>query len=203
MLKKIVMLALAVMAVAVVTALTASANWTHSGKVIPVGTNPQGQATGQASFTNAVVGGINCQNYSNVEFTGGGTTGFVKSLEIDTTEGGTVTQKCVTSGPIASCRVKSVQPTGLPWVIHSDGADVISITSGEVHYVLESQTGATCSVAQQVTLKSGTVNINVPAGKTSAVEQVQLSGELETSTGAKGSVSGTQTMNPSGTFGTA
>jgi hypothetical protein len=204
MLKKIMMLALAATAVAAVTAPMASANWTHNGVNIPAGTNPQVQFTGQALFTSAVVGGINCQTDAKVQLEGGSTTGKVTQFEVDLTEAAsTVTKKCVTSGPIAPCLVKSVQATSLPWQIHSDGADVVTITTGEIDNVLESQTGGACGVVQQIKLKPGTVSALIPAGQTKAISIVHLSGQLETTTGSKVQIAGTQNVTPSGTYGTS
>jgi hypothetical protein len=204
MLKKTMILALAAMAVAAFSASVASANWTHNHKVIQSGTNPTDPVfTGQALFTSAVVGGIDCQTKATGQITGGTTTGHIGTFGPDLDEtGSTVTTKCVTSGPIAPCLVKSVQSLGLPWTIHVVNSATISITTGEIVNVLENQTGGACGVVQQIKLKAGTVHGTITPGETCTVHQAHLSGELQTQTGSKVVVGGTQTLLPTKTYGT-
>lgn len=207
MLKKTMILALAAMAVAAFVAPTASAVWTQHHKATLVNENPTVEFTGQAAFTSAVVGGIECQVDATVIFTGGTTTGHVEHFQVDTTEAGsTVTKKCVTSGPLAPCAVKSVQatdPTVTPWPVHSDGADTITITTGQIHNLLESPQGGACGVVQQVTLEAGTVHAQITPGETCTVKQVHLSGQLKTGTGANVQIHGTLAVKPSATYGTS
>lgn len=204
MLKKMVVLGLAVIAVAALSAPVASANWTHNGAPISAGTNPRVWFTGQFLFTSVVVGGANCQVKGTIELTGGTTTGDIITFDVDLTSlGATMPEKCVESGPISPCDVGSIQPTGIPWTVHSNGADIVTITTGEIHYPLEKIGGGICGVVQQIKLKPGTATATIPAGKTSAIEQVQLSGQLETSTGPKVTVGGTQSLAPANTYGTA
>jgi hypothetical protein len=200
MLKKILVLALTAMALAAASASVASANWTYGGEALPAGANPHLQLTSQWSTTSIVIGGIDCQIDITVELTGGTTTGHVTQFEIDLTgPEGTPTKKCVTSGPLSPCLVKGVHATNLPWTVHSDGADKITITTGEIDNTLENQTGGVCGVVQQTKIKPGTVTTTIPAGKTSAIEQLTLSGQLEASTGSKTTVEGTQSVALYGT----
>lgn len=204
MLKKIIILAVAAMAIAAVAAPTVSANWTKHHANIEQ--NETVTFTGQAAFTSAVVGGIECQTDARVEFFAGQTTGEVRQFEVDFTNGGTYTQKCQTSGPLAPCAVKSVEGTALPgWLVHSDGADTITITTGTIDNILESPQGGACGVVQQVQLKPGTVHAQVTPGETCTVTQVHLSGQLQTSTGSKVQVHGKQHINPgqTATYGTS
>lgn len=204
MFKKTIVLALAAIAVAAVTAPMASAVWTNDHLDTTPGQNDHVLFTGQAAFTSALIGGIECQTTATVEFTGGTTTGHIKQFEPD----GVATEKCVTSGPLAPCKVTSVQPTGLPWTVHSNGADTITIKTGEIHNVLEGaqqqpqKEHSACGIVQTVTLKAGTVHATIAAGETCTTSQVHLSGQLEVSTGAKVQVHGTQGLTPSATYGT-
>lgn len=203
MIKKALLLAMAAVAVVAVSAPMASANWTHNGTPLSVGQDPHLQLTGQL-LTVSAFGQIKCEIDMTIVFTGGSTTGEVKQIEIDLTEpGSTPTKKCTTGGFFAPCLVKGFHATGLPWTVHSNGADVITITTGETHKTLESPQGGPCSFADQVTTKPGTITATIPAGQTGGINEVTLSGQLETSTGAKSTVSGTLTANPSGTYGTA
>lgn len=195
-------LALAAMAVAACTAPIASANWTHKGA--PIEENVSVSFTGQALFTSAVVGGINCRTFAEAQFVSGTTTGTISKFEVDLAEAGsTVTNRCETSGPLGPCRVSAVQSTNLPWQVHSNGADLVTITTGEIDNVLESPQGGACGVVQQIRLTPGTVTATIPGGQTQGVEQVTLSGQLETATKSKVAVGGSQTISPAGTYGTA
>jgi len=209
MLKKIMTLALAVMALAAVAAPLASANWTHNKVKIPAGTNPQIEFLGQANFISAI-GNVDCQTVSLAQFTGGQTTGHITKFEIN--PAGIPTEKCVTGGPLAACKVTSLQATQLPWLIHSDGADKIMIRTGEIHLKFEAFSGdpEKCTFLQEITLKPAAAphefpNWNVPAGQTSAITQVHLQGKLTTNTGAQLQFGGTQTIQApnAGTYGTA
>jgi hypothetical protein len=203
MLKKTMMLTLAVTAVAAATAPMALANWSHNHVAIPLNTDPVVQLTGQFAFTSAVIGGINCQTDTTIQLTGGTTTGHITQWAVDLTEAAsTVTKKCVTSGPIAPCLVKSVQATSLPWTIHSDGADTITVTTGEIDYMLESQTGGVCGVVQQLKFKSGTLHWTITSGETCTIKEIHLSGTLQAQTGTKLAFSGSKQVIPSGAYGT-
>jgi len=214
MLKKIMILALGVMALAAVAAPLASANWTHKGVKIPAGTNPVIQFTGQSS-TISSIGSIDCQTKFTVQFTGGQTTGHVNTFEIDLTQAGsTPTTKCVTGGPLANCKVTSLQSTQLPWLIHSDGGDKITITTGQIHYKLEGSLGhpQKCAFLQEITYEPPAVpplhelpTANIPGGQTSAITQVSLQGRLTTSIGTQITIGGSQTIQApnNNTYGTA
>lgn len=204
MFRKALLFAMAVMAVFALSAPVASAVWTHNGEYIGAGTNPRVWFTGQLSYTSAVVGGADCQVKGTLELTGGTTTALVTTFDVDlTTLGATATEKCVMSGPIAPCRTKEVVPTGIPWTVHSSKPDVLSVTTGEIDYVFESQSGGACGVLQQHKLKAGTLTATIAAGKTSAIEELTLSGELQTQTGSKVAVGGKQGLTPAATYGTS
>jgi len=212
MLKKIMTLALAVLGLAAVAAPMASAKWTDktSGPLL-AGTNPQFQLTGQFQFA-GTIGSIDCQTKTSVQLTGGQTTGHVNTFEIDLAQpGSTATQKCVLGTPLAACKVKSFQATQLPWLIHSDGADKITITTGQIHIVLENTTGTgECTFLKEITLEPAAApheipNWNIPPGQTTAITQVDLKGKLTTSTGVPMQIAGKQTIQTpnDNTYGTA
>lgn len=202
MLRRTTTLALIAMAIGAASAATASANWTHNHAVLQ--SNVQVQFTGQTAFTSAVVGGVECQRDARAEFTANTTTGRITQFEIDlTSAGSTATQKCVTSGPLAPCKMKSAQSTGLPWTVHSDGADTVTITTGAIHYVLESAQGAACGVVQAVTLEPGTATAQITPGETCTVAQLDLSGQFSLSTGAKIQLHGKSALTPASTYGTS
>lgn len=83
MFKKTMLLLTAAAAVLAFAAPAASANWTHSGEVIPGGTNPSINLTGTVSFTSGL-GGVHCnEGTATIQATGGSTDGHVTAFGVE------------------------------------------------------------------------------------------------------------------------
>lgn len=207
MLRFTTILGLAITAIALLSAPMAAARWTHNGVPLAAGQNPQVELTGQTAFTSAVVGGIECQRVAKMQLFGNQTTGQLDTFEVDLAEpSSTFTQKCNTSGPLAPCAMKSTQATGLPWTLHSDGADTLSITTGDIDYTFESKDGKqACGVVPGALLTAGTAIAQIKAGETSGIKELHMSGQFKMLTGAKVTLHGTIGIVGvnSGTYGTA
>jgi len=178
MLKRIMMLAMAVALVAAF-ALPAGASaslWKDHAQVLAQ--NAQLQLTGNAKFSGGL-GSVDCQTTSQLTATAGTGTGNVTQFEPDLDEANsTVTSKCKTGGFLVACQVHQVEATGLPWVVHNETTRV-EITSGDIHFGL---TGGFCPA------QNGTVTtVNAAKGHTvtatpnqpKTVSSFTLSGNVE------------------------
>ncbi len=138
MFRKTMMLAMAAAVVAAfaVPATVAAAQWADGGVAI---TSPQQiQLTGQTKWSGGITGSIECQVTTSLTLEPG-ETGTVTQYDVDVDEAGsTITSKCTAGGALASCQLHSLQPTGLPWVVHNEGQR-LNVTSGEIHYTLTGQ----------------------------------------------------------------
>jgi hypothetical protein len=132
MLKKTIMLAMAVAiaaAFAVPAAATAS-NWKDHSQILQA--NKQIQLTGGAKFTSGAVGNITCETTSKITLNANSTTGTVDEFIVDVDQvGSTVTQKCVAGGFLAGCQVHKSQALNLPWTIHNE-TQRVEITNGNI-----------------------------------------------------------------------
>jgi len=213
MLKKTMILAFAAMAGLAVSAPAASANWYKHHAVIQ--TDQQINFTGQFRFQNPFLGSIECQTHAKVKLIAGQTTANIEQFALDTTspnEQRTSTQLCVTGWPYGHCSVTTFATTAStqkPWVAHLLGGskDTIEITTGTIQYFLEgpqSTPGAhkACNVVQQFQFKPGVLHATVTGGGTCTVNQLTISGELETSLGSKITFYGIQNVIPGETYGT-
>jgi hypothetical protein len=176
MLKKMLVAAMAVMALAAVAAPTASANWTHNHQVIGAGTNPQETFTGTAQFQ-GLVGKVHCPNVEGkVQLTGGQTTGVVTLFQSQDVT------KCHVSGALGtSCGTNSLQEVKLQTnaevhIVTHNGAPAITIT----HIGLLNQFG-TC--ATTVLESDATRDVTLVPDDPTTITQGQLTGTLKTASG--------------------
>jgi len=207
MLKKIMTLAVAALAVLAVSAPAASATWFKHHSAIQA--DETVQLTGQFKFSSVAVGSIECQTEASMQFLAGQTTTLIPQFGLDT--GSTPTKRCVTGGPLGPCDVTSFTSDATifnAWVAHLlQNKDTIEITTGTSQNKLEGSNATTqtqhtaCALAQIIQLKGGTIYATI-VGSTCTVSQVTLSGQLETQTGAKVTISGTQSVIPGATYGT-
>lgn len=139
MLRKTMMLAMAVTAVAAVAgpSMASAQVWTHHTQAIQ--SNAQIFLTGQAAF-NGGLGGIECQTTASLTALAGQKTGNVTQFEPDPDAAKQPTELCKTSGALSFCQVHSAQSTNLPWEVHNETTRV-EITSGDIHVGI---TGAFC-----------------------------------------------------------
>jgi hypothetical protein len=197
--KKAIALAVAVGALtALVLPTTAMAKWTHFG--LPIAGNETVFHTGTWQISGGVAGTIQCQMTVEFTLTAGTTTGHVTQNEVDLDEAGsTVTQKCQPAGPTAGCQIHAMTANNLPWIIHTQGIDLLITTNGWT----TSLTGLACPTTK-ITVTEGTVTA-VP-DKVSGVSFYKLEGTLKAHSGAESfnvSVGGTlNVLEPNiGTFG--
>jgi hypothetical protein len=139
MFKKTMVLAMALGVVAAFALpATASATWKHHGTAIQQ--DVQFGLTGNFGTTSQV-GGVQCQITANVQLTAGTTTGHVQTFAPHPTS---PTANCVGKGPTAFCQFHTVEPTGLPWSLHTTGTvsnPTIQLTHGDIHMQM---TGGFC-----------------------------------------------------------
>jgi len=205
MLKKTMILALAAIAVLVVAVPAASASWYKHHSVIQ--TDQQTTFTGQARFESLITGSIECQTQAKVKFLAGQTTANIEEFALDTTgQQKTPTELCHTTGVVDKCETTAVTSnasTQAPWVAHLlQNKDTIQITTGTIQNLLEGATPhSACNVTQTIQLKPGTVHATI-VGSTCTVSTLTLSGQLETLTGSKVQIGGTQHVHPENTYGT-
>jgi hypothetical protein len=138
MFKKMTVLA---MALGVVAAMalpgTAAASWKHHDTAIQ--NDAHIGLTGQVGFQSGL-GGIACQITSTVTFFAGQTTGAADTFNPHPTN---ATTNCVTSGGLAQCQVETVQPTDLPWTLHT--------SNHVIHRALQDQKETTTEPSIEVT----------------------------------------------------
>jgi hypothetical protein len=171
MFKKMTVLAMAVGIVAAFALPSAaSANWKHvkNGVASPIQTDVTLGLTGQARFQSQL-GGVECQVTSEVTFEAGTTTGKAKTFDPHPVD---ETANCKGTGGLAGCQIHNLDPTSLPWTIHTAGVNTITITIGQIH---STSTGFFCPVSS-ITLEPGTVTATTDSG---AVEEANLSGTLQ------------------------
>jgi len=209
MFKKTIVLALAALAVLAVSAPAASADWYKHHKIIQQ--NEQLELTGQTKFQSLVVGTIDCQVHVKLQLLAGQTTSRIEEYALDETTGKTPTELCTTGGPLAQCDVTDLitdATTQAPWTAHLlQNKDTIEVTTGVKQYLLEHNSSTpnthhACNVVQQIQLKPGKVHWTIAPGETCTINKVTKSGQLETSFGAKVTISGTLSLIPGATYGT-
>lgn len=183
MIKKMTVLAMAVGIVAAFALpATASANWKHKGANIvqPV----QIGFTGTNVAFQSSLGGVECQITSRVQFNPG-TTGIAETFVPHPVD---ATTNCKGTGGLAFCQIHNVEPTNLPWTIHTSGATEIKITSGDIH---STPTGGFCPM-EWLTVTPTTVTGIVDDHK---VSTVQLSGSVIVDAQTKGQQSNPHLRN--------
>lgn len=172
MLKKTMMLAMA-MAVVAAFAVPAAASaglWKHH--TTNIATDQQITLTGQAKFSSGGVGSIDCQTTSQLTATAGTSTGTVTKFDVDLDEAGsTVTTKCKSGAFLAGCQVHASQAQGLPWTIHNDTKEV-TITNG---VILIEMTGGFCP-GKTATVTPG--HVTATPNQTKTVTTFTLSGTV-------------------------
>jgi hypothetical protein len=210
MLKKTIMLAMAMAVVAAfaVPAVASAGLWKHHATNIAV--NKSITLTGQTLIHSGVVGGIECQTTGTLQLTAGTGTGHISKWGVDLDEAGsTVTSKCKATGFLAQCQVHSMVATGtggqdiakFPWIVHNK-TKTVEVTTGEVHWGI---TGAFCPGAT-ATFTPGIVTLT--PNQTKTVTSFALSGNVQvhildgtgkTVSTAVVAVTGTQTIVESAT----
>lgn len=181
MLKKLMLLATAAMAVFAFGAQGASANWFHGSSALKAGENPHINTTGSLSFTSPN-GGTSCNTVdSTIELIGGSTTGHIRSFEV------TNIGACEISGALVfltggTTTLKSATLTGSgAWTptIHQ------IIKSGKHHL---SVTGLTLHIAYangfKLTLESAAAPLtaalsNAGGGQTGAIQTLTVTAGAE------------------------
>ncbi len=202
MLKKLMMLAVAVAALAL--PVSAMANWTHETN--PITQTKVVEFTGtNVKFSSGPAGSIECHTTAYVVFHSG-TTGTVMMFDPE----GSVTTACKAGGALANCQVHEVQATGYqgkeltvePWVLHTDTKD-ITITTGDIHSTVTGQFCATGQASTTVTVTGGTVTGHVDDPH--KVSTIELTGSLQTDSSLgkfATAITGTQHVKaPTGTYG--
>ncbi len=204
MLKKLMMLAVALAALAAVALpVSAMAQWTDNTS--PITTPKTIEFTGtNVKFSSGFAGSIECETTAQV-ILHPGTTGTVTMFDPD----GVVTDVCKAGGALANCQVHEVQATGYkggsltaePWDLHTNTQD-ITITTGDIHTTV---TGQFCAVGSgSITVTGGDVTAHVDDPH--KISTIQITGTLQTDS-ALGkfatTISGTQHVKApnNGTFG--
>jgi hypothetical protein len=189
MLKKAIILAIAVAAIAAAAIpAAASASWQHHAAQLQANANLQ--ITGQAKFQGEI-GWMECQANVVGQLTAGTTTGDVQAFGADVVGSESVTDHCAVGGGLASLGCTDVASTtaaGLPWTIHATGATTITLTTGTIQGHLHG--GFFCPKTVQIT--PGTIHISTATEQT--VETGQLSGQLQVDP----SIGGSQSVTISG-----
>lgn len=177
MLKKTIMLAMAVAVAAAVAvpAVGMAGVWKHHNTAIAA--NKVISLTGTIKYAGGFIGSIECQTTATITLlAAGSSTGSLTQLEPDLDEAGsTVTTKCIGGGLLSSCSIHTVQPKGLNWTVHNK-TQFVEITSGDIHITM---TGASCpgtevTVTPDVIIATPNVSTNPPQGHT--VHDFTLSG---------------------------
>ncbi len=180
MLKKLMMLAVAVAALAALALpVSAMARWTD--ETIPIPTSRTVEFTGtNVKFSSGPAGSIECHTTAQVIFHPG-TTGTVTMFDPE----GSVTTACKAGGALANCQVHEVQATGYkggtltaePWDLHTDTND-ITITTGDIHSTITGQFCATGQASATVTVTGGDVTGHLDDKHKAST--IQLTGTLQT-----------------------
>jgi hypothetical protein len=190
MLKKMLVAAMAVMALAAVVAPNASASWLHNHKALAAGENPQEVFTGTAQFQ-GLVGKVHCGNVEGkVQLLGGQTTGTVQLFRSQNTT------LCHVSGALGtSCGTNSLQNVEL--LQHATAqitaANTITITNIKLLNVF----GA---CAQTLLESDATRDVTLTPNNAQTINNGTLSGTLKTAAGNV-AVSGTLQAENLGTYG--
>jgi hypothetical protein len=194
MLKKMLVAAMAVMALAAVVAPNASATWTHNHQAIPAGTNPEETFTGTAQFQ-GLVGKVHCSNTEGkVQLLGGQTTATIKLFQSQNPAA------CHVSGALGtSCGTNSLQKVELQThatghIATHNGVAAITIT----HIKLLNQFGSCASTVLESDETGRDVTL-VPNDPTT-ITTGTLTGTLKTAAGNV-AVSGTLHAHVPNTYG--
>ncbi len=201
MIKKMILLALAVGALSALPSAAMALEWTDG--TIKVGTERQLQTKGNAKFSSGVAGSVDCKTTSTLKLIPG-TTGEITSFHPDTGLG-TITQVCKAGGALANCQVHAVQATNLPWVGHIVTETVQSpkhehlqkllVTSGAIHNTLG---GQFCPAASLEVTPSNEVTVLLDNEHGATNLTLDGSVQVDSSLGKLATtVSGTQTIQGS------
>jgi hypothetical protein len=198
MLKKIMLLAMAVAALAAfVLPAAASANW-KDGKE-DVKTNQIITATGtNVKFTSVATGAITCHTVSEGTLTAGTTVGDLTKFEVLNND---PTVNCTTSGVIANegCVAEKITATELPWTLTDTGTTITAATK-TIDIELVKKAGGVCPKFPGSDLTAGTVTLT--PNSTTAISTATLSGTLKFDPGSiPVTVSGTFDVTPAATYG--
>jgi len=202
MLKKLLLLAGALAALAALSPSVASATWFMNG--VPITQNETFQTHGQLEF-NAEQGGVRCNIEAHGILKANQTTGTITSFGVKATAGKThsqrATEHCVTQGVLAlnGCTVETLEATGFPWVIHKVNTQQISVTTGEIHTTFVNHFGSPCT-PKSIKLFAGQLSLHVAVAEMSAIKKATLTGIL-LSTFGEIEYAGSVTVTPEGTFG--
>jgi hypothetical protein len=207
MLKKILMAAMAVAALAAVAAPNVSATITHNEKGVHTpleeGEEPHETFTGEAEFQSGELGGAACKEVEGeIQLNTAPTTGTVTKFQVKEP-----TVNCTVSGALAAiCGVKSLHQVNLTHHAHATVVtnatkeDVITIQTIKLFNLF----GSTLSPCIPLELEStdNVAGIDVVANPDDATEisTVDLSGELHTEFGPV-KVDGTLHAHNEGTYG--
>jgi len=173
MFKKITILAMALGALAAFALpMSASAFWTKHHAAITE--NEQIQLTGQIFFQSSN-GGIDCQIQSNVTFEAGSTTG--KATTFERLAGGTDTERCKGTGGLAFCQIHNLEPTELPWIVHTVNSGQATADVEVTFKTIHSQTTGGFCPASTTTVTPGTATFTPDNAQTT--KKLTLSGQTK------------------------
>jgi hypothetical protein len=173
MLRKMMLLATAVTALAAFGAQGASANWFHEDKPLVAGQNPHITATGTVQFTSSG-GGVHCPSaHTTIQLTGGTTDAHVKSFSVP------APATCEVSGGLVfltggTTTLKTVTLTGEPTGTRT--GDDLQVTNVSLHN--EFTNGFKLSLTSETAPLTGTVD------KTTVVSTITLEGKLNSTLAA-------------------
>jgi hypothetical protein len=206
--KIMLLIAMAAMALAAPTMASASV-WTEKG--VPLGAGDGGKAPAWTNEGELLGEATSISLNGTYKFTGiGGDTGCTLSAGGTLSPGGSgqITSasisalSCTTGGPIASCKVDSTSTAGLPWGLtatEKSGVKSISATGVSITYKLVGSKGGAC-VLPEITVTGG---FTATPDDSLAIKNLALSGTMKTKTGTNVTVSGSQSVTPSGKLGIA
>jgi hypothetical protein len=189
MLKKMLVAAMAVMALAAVVAPNASASWLHNHKALTTGENPQETFTGSLTWA-GLVGGLHCAVEGKVQLIGGQTTGTVTLFQTQNPAGCHVTGATATACGTTSLQKMELQQHATAQIT---AANTITITNIKLLNVF-----GTCT--QMLLESDATRDVSATPNNAQTINNVQLGGTLKTAAGNV-TVSGTLQAHNVGTYG--
>jgi hypothetical protein len=193
MLKKMLVAAMAVMALAAVAAPTASATWTHNHVALGGGENPEETLTGTFQFQ-GLIGKVHCSNMElRLQLLGGQTTATVKVFQSQNPAA------CHASGAFGtSCGTNSLQKTELQThatghIVTHNGLPAVTVT----HLKLLSTFGSCTTTFLE---SDATRDILIVPSDPTTIGTATLTGTLKTPAGGV-AVSGTFHPHIPNTYG--
>jgi hypothetical protein len=202
MLKKAILVAMAVAAFAAVAAPAASANWTHEGN--PLEGNPIVEFHGTTEFSGGI-GSVHCEDSTaEIELTGGTNIGHVLSFTVDNPTvncevTGLASLAC-TGSPAASTTLESAGL--LQEALATIEGGTIGVTEVELTNIFFNGNGPCADVTLTNVVEEGAeVPITATPNNAGSIEEVELGGSLATSVGGTVEINGTLAATPSGTYG--